>query len=56
MPHTEKSYFGVIAVINPPATFYDLDRQNGPPDVVNAFTDIDWNSFNTSIKFKEGMY
>lgn len=24
--------------------------------MINAFTDIDWNSYNTSIKFKEGMY
>jgi len=56
MPHAEKSYYAVIATLNPPATFYKLDRNNGPADVINAFTDIDWNSFNTSINFKEGMF
>jgi len=54
--YKEKGYFAVIASISPPGSFYKLDRNNSPNDVINAFTDIDWNSYNTSIKFKEGMY
>jgi hypothetical protein len=52
----DQGLYAVIATLNPPASFYDLKRADGPSDVISAFTDIDWNSTNHSVRFKEGMY
>lgn len=54
--NAEIGFFAVIVSLNPPASFYDADRADGPADVVNAFTEIDWSSTNHSVKFTEGMY
>ena len=48
-----KGFFGVLASVVPPGSYYDADRQ-GPPKDAFIFTEPDFSSHHQTPKFSEG--